>query len=460
MFRVKNWKELAFLASIAGGYFIAGKFFLQLATVHVSASPFWPVTGLTLAAFLILGTRIWPGIALGAFLVNITTAGSIATSIGIATGNTLEGILGCYLVTQFAKGRQAFERAPDIFRFTFLAALLSTTFSATFGVTCLALGGYATWASYGVIWRTWWLGDAIGSLVVTPLILIWYTNPRIEWKLNRLFHAGLLFSTEAAIGWIVFGGPLHAQLKNYPVEFLCIPFLIWTAFAFGRREAATAVVALAAIAVWGTVDGYGPFIRGTRDTSFLLLQIFMGVMALMTLALGAEVSKRKQAEEQVQRLAVTDPLTGLANYRRLLEAIDAEIKRYGRTERPFAVLLLDLDGLKKINDSYGHLVGSQALCRLATVLRIHCRETDVPARYGGDEFAVVMPETSAADAWKAARRISERLAKDGELPPISVSVGAAVYPHDGGTISQLLAEADRALYREKPHPNDRALLQS
>jgi diguanylate cyclase (GGDEF)-like protein len=146
---------------------------------------------------------------------------------------------------------------------------------------------------------------------------------------------------------------------------------------------------------------------------------------------------------------VTDPLTGLANYRRLLEVLDSEIKRHGRTGRPFALLLLDLDRLKKINDAHGHLVGSRALCRVATILRIHCRAIDTPARYGGDEFVLILPETESAAAVQVAQRVSEQVNSDGDEPSISVSIGIAVYPQDGGTIDELLVAADRALYRDK-----------
>jgi diguanylate cyclase (GGDEF)-like protein/PAS domain S-box-containing protein len=162
-----------------------------------------------------------------------------------------------------------------------------------------------------------------------------------------------------------------------------------------------------------------------------------------------DVTKRKHAEENVQLLAVTDPLTGLGNYRRLVEALDAEIKRTGRTGRSFAVLLLDLDQLKKINDGYGHLIGSEALCRLADVLRVFCREIDTAARYGGDEFAVILPETTTAAARLVASRIRSQLATDRLQPPISVSIGVAVYPQDGKTIDAIIHTADCELYGMK-----------
>ncbi len=449
MVRSRFIKDLPLLAALTAVYFLAAKLGLKLAFVHASATAVWPCTGIALAAFLILGYRMWPAILAGALLVNLTTAGSAVTSVGIAIGNTLEGVAGCYLVSRFAGGRRAFERAQDVFKFAFFAAMVSTTISATMGVTTLALSGFAEWTKYGTIWSTWWLGDGVGAVAITPLVLLWWENPRLGWTRRQTIEVALLFLGLCSTAWVVFGGRFHSALKNYPFEYLCIPFLIWAAFRFGRRKAATAVCALAVIATWGTLRGFGPFARESHNTSLLLLQTFMGIMAIMSVALAAEVTEHKRAEEHVRRLATSDPLTGLANYRRLLDALDLEIKRYGRTGRPFAVLLLDMDGLKKINDAHGHLAGSRALCRLASILRMHSREIDTAARYGGDEFVLVLPETESEAARRVAERVSERLRDDGEEPPVTVSVGTAIYPRDGRTIEELLSAADGALYGEK-----------
>jgi len=167
--------------------------------------------------------------------------------------------------------------------------------------------------------------------------------------------------------------------------------------------------------------------------------------------LGGALLDNARLFDEVRNLAVRDPLTGLSNYRHLLDVLESEVQRSLRTGRPFAVLLLDLDGLKTINDRYGHLVGSRALCRLANILRVHCRAMDTAARYGGDEFAVVLPETTREAAEQVAQRIRKRLAADAELPVVSVSMGTAVFPQDGDTIEKLLSAADRALYRMKGH---------
>jgi len=161
-----------------------------------------------------------------------------------------------------------------------------------------------------------------------------------------------------------------------------------------------------------------------------------------------DVTKQRQLEDHLRQQAARDPLTGLSNYRHLVEVLDMEVKRSERTGREFALLLFDLDGLKEINDRYGHLIGSHALCRVADVLSF-CRDIDTAARYGGDEFAVVLPETGVEAANQVAQRICESIANDGMGPPLSVSMGVAVYPHDGERIETLLHAADVAMYSMK-----------
>lgn len=175
---------------------------------------------------------------------------------------------------------------------------------------------------------------------------------------------------------------------------------------------------------------------------------FMMVMSYV-IVLGGTLLDNAQLFDQVSHMAASDPLTGLANHRRLIEVLETEIQRSRRTRRNFAVLLFDLDGLKKINDRFGHLTGSRAIKRLGAALGNNSRAIDTPARYGGDEFALILPESGEAEATHVATRICEQLQNDGQEPAITVSVGLAVYPQDGGNIDKLLGAADSALYRMK-----------
>jgi diguanylate cyclase (GGDEF)-like protein len=183
------------------------------------------------------------------------------------------------------------------------------------------------------------------------------------------------------------------------------------------------------------------------DAPFTLAHLL--VVLSYVVVLGGTLLDNARLFEQVSRMADCDSLTGLANQRRLIEVMEVEIERSRRTRRSFAVLLFDLDNLKKINDQHGHLIGSHAIRRLGAALRSNSRTIDTPARYGGDEFAVILPEIGEEEANRVANRICERLANDGHQPQTSVSVGLSMYPKDGVTVERLFGAADHRLYRMK-----------
>ncbi|MBZ5541214.1 MAG: GGDEF domain-containing protein [Acidobacteriia bacterium] len=189
------------------------------------------------------------------------------------------------------------------------------------------------------------------------------------------------------------------------------------------------------------------FSRQLFDGPFFLAEVCK--TASYAVMLGGALLDQARLFEQVSAMAVSDPLTGLANYRRLVTVLNGELDRSRRSGRPFSVVLLDMDDLKAINDRFGHLTGSRAICRLGNVLRLHSRTIDTAARYGGDEFVLVLPEAKGDVAARVVERVRERLAQDGELPRLSVSAGAAVFPDDGETAETLLTAADHALYRMK-----------
>jgi integral membrane sensor domain MASE1 len=362
--------RILMIISLGVVYFIGAKLGLRLAFDNPSASSVWPGTGIALSALLLFGYGVWPGIFLGAFFANLTTAGSVGTSLGIAAGNSLEALIGVSLLNRMAHGKAVFDRARDVLKFALLAAALSTVVSATIGVASLALGEFIQPQDFSPIWFTWWLGDTIGAILLTPLLVLWWADPRVNWNLKQTLEAALFVVSFILVNLLVFVGVTPMSRENYPLAFLCTPFFIWTAFRFGRRETTVAILVLCAISLWGTLHGDGPFASRGSERSLLLLQSFLGVTALMSLVLSAMVAEKRSVETELLRLAITDSLTGLANYRRFIDALESEIKRAQRSGRGFAILFLDLDGLKSINDRLGHIAGNQALCRVAQALRV------------------------------------------------------------------------------------------
>jgi diguanylate cyclase (GGDEF)-like protein len=287
-----------------------------------------------------------------------------------------------------------------------------------------------------------------GSILVTPAILLWTARSPSRWRPGRAVEGAAVLTAVFLVGLLVFCG-FPTVVRGYPFEFLCVPVLLWAAFRLGRRTSAMAILILSTLAIAGTLWGFGPFQRDSPTTSLLLVQAFLCLMAVMTLALAALAAEYSVAEAQLRELVVTDPLTGLPNYRRLLDVLATEITRSNTSNTSFAVVFFDMDGLKQINDELGHLIGSRAVCRFAETLRSSCRTTDTAARYGGDEFVVILPDTDEEGAEVIIRRVEERLAEDRDKPLLAVSAGIAVYPRDGGTPTTLLSAADRALYVSK-----------
>lgn len=277
---------------------------MRLALEKTNASPVWPPSGIALAAVLLLGYRVWPGILLGAFFANVVAflanqAASARTivvvSSAIGLGNTLEAVVAAYLLQRWVGARSPFDRAQDVFRFT-AAALLACCVAASVSATGIALAGIAPPFVYGTIWLTWWLGDTTGILLVTPLLLTWSDRSQPRWEFRKHIEAVLLFVSLVVIGRL---GSLD-QGANYPLVFVPVPWLVWAAFRFGPREAATAAVLTSAIAVWDTVHGVGPFVGETANESLLLLQAFVSVLTVTILTMAALVAERRNAEGRLR----------------------------------------------------------------------------------------------------------------------------------------------------------------
>jgi diguanylate cyclase (GGDEF)-like protein len=310
----------------------------------------------------------------------------------------------------------------------------------------------------------WWLGRMVLALLLVVALLVERFLPRSRHPRQEI--AGALL-TVMALTYVLAAAlrGLPPEVSRHPGAFFPNPeqllpgaiflvSLVWYRRRLSLEDSAFDRTIYAA--TWLNVAAQFSAAQSARllDAPFVFAQALM--VLGYTVALGGALLDNARLFEQVRHLAVSDPLTGLANYRRLLDVLENETERTDRTGRPFSVLLLDLDGLKKINDNYGHLVGSRAICRLADILRIHCRAVDTAARYGGDEFALVLPESQEDEAHRVANRIREVLAGDGEQPLLSASIGISMYRGDGERIEKLLSEADQDLYAEKARRGKRA----
>jgi len=304
---------------------------------------------------------------------------------------------------------------------------------------------------------SWMVGQTILALI---FLFAYSIDKHLPWprELRRNIFAvvALIIAVSCLVtmAFLLFphAPPIHPQnLLARPWELL--PGVIFFAAAFVlKRTPEGERFAFDSMLVW--VAGMNAAGHLIASQSARILDMPGAAAQLLSTAgcvalLGATLLDNAQMFSQVRTLAISDSLTGLANYRCLVDVLQNELERSGRTNRSFSVLLMDLDRLKVINDRYGHLAGSRALCRVADILRLHCRSIDTAARYGGDEFALVLPETDELAAQQVADRIRDRLALDEEIPRLSLSIGLATFPQSGHSVQLLLESADRALYSMK-----------
>ena len=287
------------LTSIAIIYVGLAKLSLALASIHPSATPIWPPTGYALGVVLLLGYQVSPAIFLGAFMANVTTAGSIATSLGIAGGNALESLIGAYLINRWSGGRSTFDTPSGVIRFALVCFIPSTMISATLGVGSLSLGGYAEWSDFRSIWTTWWMGDLAGALVITPAIVLWGITPPRWLERRELTQSCLIYAAAIAVGLVAFSPLLEQSPTRRSLAFLAILPLMWAALRRNQRDTATIALLLSCFAVWGTMSNAGPFVRNSLNESFLVLLTFMISVSVPSLALSADVTVRRRHEEHV-----------------------------------------------------------------------------------------------------------------------------------------------------------------
>jgi PAS domain S-box-containing protein len=293
------------VALLAVLYFVVAKLGLLAAVAQAVVSSAWPPAGLALAALVLLGIRYWPGIAIGALLLNAASGVPLAGAAGIGVGNTLEAVVGALLLQRVARFRPSLERLRDVYALVLLAAGLSTTVSATIGVASLWLSGAISSASYDSLWFVWWSGDAMGVLVFGSLLLTWSATPRRRELSGRAVEALTL-----ALVLMVLTGTLFRLPQSY--VYAIFPVVSWAALRFGPRGAATATTLVTGLAVWFTLNALGPFVASTQTENLALLQIFVGLLAVTALVLAALVTERTTAEH-----ALTE---SEAHYRVLFES--------------------------------------------------------------------------------------------------------------------------------------------
>jgi diguanylate cyclase (GGDEF)-like protein len=398
-------------------------------------------------------------LAVVSYLRQISVAGSPQSYLYLEVGGTLLSF--CYAANALVRFRGTHDRMALILAFGFvLSGIIETV--GCFGLNDSLISGALTLSRIPIGWMV--SRTLLAVLLLAAIAVERYMptarQPSKETAAALLVVALAAYMTSAAFLAAPAAPVAHAaNLLSRPWDLLLAALFLIAAVCFRQRlknaidkkgDASLLDHSLFIVVALNVVcHAAAAFSRQLFDGPFFLAELSKTSSYIVMLS-GA-LLEQARLFEQVRSMAVTDPLTGLSNYRRLISVLEAELDRSRRTQRPFSVVLLDMDGLKIINDHYGHLTGSRALVRIGKILRNHSRAIDTAARYGGDEFALVLPEAGKDIASRVVSRIRERLAAEPERPALSVSAGVAAFPEDGDTPEKLLGSADRALYAMKHH---------
>ena len=444
------------ISLLALAYFATGWLGLQMPYSGTHITLVWLPTGISVAALLVWGRVVWPGVLLGAFVVNLSIGSSWPLALGIAAGNTL-GPLLCVRWLTHVGFHPAFDRQKDVASF-FVAAMLGMALSATLGVANLHLAGLVPWESLGPAWLSWWMGDAVGVLLVGPLLV----------TLNRNNLAQLIQDRKALLLWLAVALPVvwlafvqdYGELgRSLPLAFLTLPLFAWAALRFGMTGASLAGLAFSVAAAWGTTSGHGTFALSNPHLSLGLLWMYMATTVVTGLLISALQTQRKLAEDEVTNLAFYDPLTRLPNRRLLMDRLHHAMAASARSGRCGALLFMDLDNFKTLNDTLGHDKGDLLLQQVGQRLVSCIRQGDTVARLGGDEFVVVLedlsdnPEDAASQTETVGEKILAALNQPYELAEHKIrstaSIGATLFTGRKNAIDELLQQADMAMYQSK-----------
>ncbi len=317
------FSDLAEIIALFAIYFSTANLGLSLDAVSRFATLIWLPSGIAAAALLLFGYRLWPGIIIGAFLVNLLHGAPLFVAVGIGIGNTLEALVCTYLLKRNGFS-YSLDHLRDVLLLVLLAMPLSAFIGATIGVSSLFLGKVIASSAYYLTWEAWWTGDMISILILTPFLLTWRKWPRDKASVKRIAEIGILTLLVLAVGLIVFLGLFHADDRSYPITYLVFPSLVWASLRFGQRGATSAMFAFSMLAIVGTIRALGPFLPGRLSESLLLLQSFMGIIAITSMILAAVTAERRELEQRKDEFIsmvsheLKTPLTTIQGYAELL----------------------------------------------------------------------------------------------------------------------------------------------
>jgi integral membrane sensor domain MASE1 len=322
--------NVAIIASLAFLYFVVGKFVQRPATPNHSVTAIWLPAGISLAAVLLRGNRVWPGVFLGTFLLSVNITGTMGLSLGFGLGNTLEALLAAHLVNKSARGIHAFFKTADVLRFIFFAGVLAPALCATIGTSLLCLGGRARLTDFFTLWFVWWVGDMLGTLFLTPFLVLLFGHKHHSPGLVERLEIAALIAGLSVMCVLNFGERPMSWIPGNGFLFLCAPFLVWAAIRFCPLEAAGAILVMGGLATWGSLHGLGPFENPTGLPLFVGAFMALGTAITMTIAAASAEQKSATKDALGMYCVLRDVKEGeIRVLQDTVEALQVELARNG-----------------------------------------------------------------------------------------------------------------------------------
>lgn len=454
---LKYWAEILLTATV---YFLSAKLGQLFAIPPGNISPVWLPSGLMVALIFIRGYSLWPGIFLGALAGNVSAYLDVASLNNILSasfsgvcngaGDTIGILLSVHLFKKLNDDlSNIFSNLASFRHFILFCTILSSLVSALFGVTSLALVGFIDWSSYTVSLLTWWAGDAMGVLLLTPLIMA-FKYPQSHAPL-RSQHTELIVYSIGFCGvcfWMYFQSSLFAFLPN-PL-FLLIPLLLWAILRLGFKVTFISTLIISVIMILIISNDQSSFQSSTELEELLQLQFYLSVILISVFGVGVLVNERNILLSNLQTQLNHDPLTGALTRSSFMGFLDIEFHRLQRYRTPFSLVMIDIDYFKLVNDTYGHLPGDEVLKEVTHIIKNELRGTDSLSRWGGEEFILLLPNTNRVSAFEISERCRSKVEKYNFNIDQKVTISLGVYesqPHVSAI--QMISNVDSVLYESK-----------
>nr|WP_251068148.1 diguanylate cyclase [Marinobacter sp. C7] len=480
-------------------YYLGAYVGVHFAALDSGIVVLWPPNAVLLAALLSRPPRLWWPLFLAVMAAEVLADVPVFTvtqAVLFGVINIAECMIAAGLIRYWLARDIDWNEPKDLGVFLVTAFFVAAPLAAIGGASVYSFL-LTSDTPFLTFWRLWWIGDATGLVVLTPLLHMLFSaglQPRASHlRLPAQIELGAAWLFGLAACFLVFSWNLHsdAYLVLTPLVVLAAP--LWVAIRFGPFAASFLVTAVALYVAFATAAGAGPFIREHQDQSALLAQEFVVLFVVLVLYVAAFVHQNRRksrklheafselyklnqaleervrqrtrelfdANQRLQSLALTDELTGIPNRRHMKNLGEDEVKRSERSQRPFAVILLDIDHFKQVNDRYGHAVGDQSLQAFAQAIGSSIRSVDCFGRWGGEEFMIIVPDSDQVDLTRLSEKLLDcirAVAVSFEDQRITLTASVGISEWHGTSFDRLVSEADNALYRAKAKGRNRAEL--